>query len=117
MSTLPGCTRTRSVSRFFSSFNSLSYSPTLIRHKVAMLNGREKLRKEYRAGSIVASGLGSHNRTHPENTFQLSKRGGNVGADASDAQQSMWMDTIQRGNSADKMGRIEVDRRIVVSDL
>ena len=67
--------------------------------------------------SIVASGLGSHNRTHPENSFQLSKRGANVEVNAIETQQSMWMDTIQRGNSADKMGQIQVDRRIVVSDL
>ena len=97
----------------------LLYLPTLVRHAVAMLNGRERLREEYRARSYIASGLGTHNRTHPDNTFHLSKRGGDVEAVAMEAKQSMWMDTIQRGDSADKMGvaQIQVDRRIVVSDL
>lgn len=100
-------------------FALLPYLPTLIHRAVAVLNGRERLREEYRAKSYVASGLGTHNRTHPDNAFHLSKRGGDAEADAMEAQQTVWMDTIQRGDSADKMGiaQIQVDRRILVSDL
>ena len=84
-----------------------------------MLNGRERLREEYRARSYVASGLGTHNHTHPDNTFHLSKRRGDVEGDVVGTQRSVWMDTTQRGDSADKIGiaQIQVDRRIVVSDL
>jgi len=84
-----------------------------------MLNGRKRLREEYRARSHGASSLGTHNRTHPDNVFRLSKRVGDVEADAMEAQQSVWIDTIHRGDSADKVGvaQIQVDRSIVVSDL
>ena len=95
----------------------LLYLPTLIRHVVAILN--ERVREEYRARSYVAPSLGMHNRANTDNTFHLSERRADVEVDAMEAQQSVWMDTTQPWNPADKMGDagIQADRSIVVSDL
>lgn len=81
-----------------------------------MLNGREKLRKEYQARSYAAHGPGTYNRTHPDNTFHGSKKDVDKESDAAEVQQSIWMDTFKRGDSAGKMGiaEIKVDQRVVV---
>ena len=82
---------------------------------VAMLNGREKLRKEYQAKSYVTSGLGSYNRTNLDHAFRVSKKEPDGEIEVVEGQQGVWMNTIKRRGSVDATGiaQIQVDKVVV----
>lgn len=84
-----------------------------------MLNGRDKLRREYQARSFIASGLESYNRSDLEHAFPVPKKGTDRESDAAGAPQSMWMDVIKQGSPTDSRGvaQIQVDQRVVVSNI
>jgi hypothetical protein len=78
-----------------------------------MLNGRETLKKEFQMKSHARPGLGTYNE------FNVSKKEVDGEADAIEAHQSAWMDTIKRGNPINTMGiaQIQVDRRVMMSNM
>jgi hypothetical protein len=82
-----------------------------------MLNGRETLKKEIQMGSYTPSGLGTYNRTHPGNSFNVP--GGEADREADVVKQGIWMGTIKREDSADTIGttQIQADQRVVVSNM
>jgi len=79
----------------------------------AMLNGRGALKDELQMKSFATS---EYNRTRLDNVFRVSKKGTD-GETGIDVPQSVWVDT--RGRSVDMLGitKIQVDQRVVVSDI
>ena len=94
----------------------LSCSSKLIPRAVAMLNGREKLKKELeRKSYTTSSALETYNHTRPDDVFHASRKG----AGAIEVPQSVQMDKIRGGKSLDTPGimQIQVGKRVVVSNM
>jgi len=81
----------------------------------AMLNAREGLKEELQMKSIVTSGFEAYNH----NTFRVSKKEADEDSEATEVPPSVWMETIKGRKSADLLeaARIQVDRKVVVSDI
>ena len=87
-----------------------------------MLHGREGLKKELGVKSVAVSAFETSNHTHLDNPFHASKvsrKGINEDPDGIEASQSVWMDTIKGRNPVDafEVAQIQVDRKVVVSDI
>lgn len=80
-----------------------------------MLHGRENLKKELEIKSFVTAAFGTDNRNDP---FHPSRKESN-GDTAIAVPQSIWMNTFKGGKSGDtfEMAQIQVDKKVVVSDI
>lgn len=105
------CMQTLSVSRVLST---LYYPSALIPRKVAMLHGRENLKKELEIKSFATSIFRTNNGTQPDDPFHPSKKGSDEETEVAVPQSIL----IKGEKSRDMFGisPIQVDKRIVVSD-
>ena len=93
-------------------FSAPPCSSALIPRAVAMLNAREGLKEELRMKSVTACAFEVYNH----NSFQVSRKEAD---DATEAPQSVWMETIRREKSADALGaaQVQVDRKVMVATM
>jgi len=85
----------------------------------AMLHAREGLKKELEMKSIMASALEIGDSNHADDAFRSSKKAADEEVDVIGISRGIWLETIKGGKSGETPGvaRIQVDQRIIVSDI
>jgi len=85
----------------------------------AMLSGRDGLKKELEIKSIITSVFGVDDRTHLGNPFSVTRKGSDGETGTIQVPENVWVNTIKGRRSVEKIGiaRIQVDQKVVVSDI
>jgi hypothetical protein len=84
-----------------------------------MLHAREGLKKELEMKSIMASALEIDDSNHADDAFRSSRKAADEEIDVIGISRGIWLETIKGGKSGETPGvaRIQVDQRIIVSDI
>lgn len=84
-----------------------------------MLHAREGLKKELEMKSIAVSLLEIDDTNPADDAFRSSKKAADEETDVIGISRGIWLETIKGGESGDTPGiaRIQVDQRIIVSDI
>ena len=94
-------------------------SLTLIARAVAMLSGRDRLKKELELKSIVTSVFGVDHRTPLGDPFCESRKGSDGESGTIQVPEDVWINKIKGRRSVEKfeVARIQVDQKVLVSEI
>ena len=94
----------------------LSCSPALNPRVVAMLNGREALKKELRFKSILTLDSRVYDRSHVDNNFHVWRKEAHREIDETEVPPSVWINSIKGKNPADtlRLAPIQTNPEVVV---